>query len=233
MAEDSRANILAIVNDLLPDRNIAIISDLALLRLITDISDEFSKDFPQELMTSYTGDGSTFEFALPTTWQEGFSTIIKIEWPYDADIQQPSYVESRDWMIYRDNIDLAKRSLRFLADIPSSGDIIRLSYTATQLVDAPHNTVPSGQLLAYAYLVLAHCAAIHANYYANTSDANNNADAVVYQSMAEKWETRHKAALETYQRLINKSQTPIAFINLDTTLAGSGSDYLTHPRAWR
>ncbi len=220
------------VDQIIPGRNTSIVSDASRSAFITDAAEEFSDRVPQKKIKDYAGDGSTYSFTLPTDWEEGFSTILRIEYPAD-EYQDPFYLEEKEWDFWRDSAGAKKLRLKEIT--PSAGYTMRVTYTIKHVLPGTGTiTVPDSYFLAYCYLAAAQIAAAHAAFYANTMNSSISADSVDYQSLTQKWISIQKECLKKFNELVGEGTAiEMADVDLDTTFAGSGLDYQTHPREFR
>lgn len=85
----------------------------------------YSDDRANVAVVDIAGAGS-FDLALPALWEEGFSNIKSIEYPYVATNQDPELVEDEDWDYYQAPTG---KVLRLLADTPCVGETVRVTYT--------------------------------------------------------------------------------------------------------
>jgi hypothetical protein len=97
----------------------------------------YSLDRPLTRVSDISGAGS-FDLALPTGWVDGFSQVKQIEYPYDSSYPQPPTIDNDDWTIYQNPTG---KVLRLLADTPTSGETVRLHFSA------PHR-IPSTDAVA-------------------------------------------------------------------------------------
>jgi len=86
----------------------------------------YSNDRPLERVADIAGTGS-FDLTLPTGWEDGFSRIKVIEYPYNATDSEPPQLADDEWVIYQAPIG---KVLRFLAYVPAVGETVRVRFTA-------------------------------------------------------------------------------------------------------
>ena len=72
------------------------------------------------------GDGG-YQYGLPTDWVEGFSSLIKVEYP--AGKQVPLILEAGDYSIYKSPSGL---KLHFYSLSPAETETIRITYTTQE-----------------------------------------------------------------------------------------------------
>lgn len=111
---------------------------------------KYSQDRPYEVVEDENGAGSPFFVlvgagAVLASWQDGFSSILKIEYPagtVGADYV-PSYLDRQDdWQ--DDYRDASKTYLRLKTAVPQAGEKIRVTYTAPHTHTSVTDTVPTG-----------------------------------------------------------------------------------------
>ena len=85
----------------------------------------FSDDRPNVAVVDIDGAGS-FDLALPALWEEGFSHVESIEYPYLATNRGPELLDDDQWIIYQSPTG---KVLRLLDETPQSGEVLRLTYS--------------------------------------------------------------------------------------------------------
>src|SRR3990170_7370138 len=90
------------------------------------LAGRYSKDRPRLLVADLAGDGTKYEWDLAAVagWQNGFSQVVRVEYPQGAQI--PDYLEDDDWMIYDSPLS---RFLRFAFAL-TAGQTARAQFTA-------------------------------------------------------------------------------------------------------
>ena len=124
----------------------------------------------------YSGDGSTYEFALPADWDDTFSRVSSIEYPQGY--QDPEYLESDQWFIYDTP---AGRVLR-LKTTPASSETARVSYTRMHHVSSQQDTVPECDKRAFCYLTASLIARNFESKYASHTESSLSADVINYRT---------------------------------------------------
>ena len=115
----------------------------------------YSKLVPNYKVTDLTGDGSAYDFSLPSDFQLGFSSIVSIEFP--ANEQVPTYLADTSWILYQNT---TTTKFRFLLT-PGNGEIARIAYTVPHSIDADDaslTTVIDADRVAIEYLTTARAA---------------------------------------------------------------------------
>jgi hypothetical protein len=204
------------------------------LKAVTEAIKEYSKHRPRERVHEITGTGSAFEFAVPTDWEDGFSTL-RGEVEYPAGKREPEFIEREDWLVYRD----PTQGLRFrlIRHTPTASEKVRFLYTVRHAVDATQDTVAVFDRESAAKLAASFGARALAAYYAQTQDPTLAADAVNYRTKAQDYTMLADRLLKAFKEhlgLKDQDQVPAAgaSIDLDVDLQ-PGGDRFYHPRRWR
>ncbi len=192
----------------------------------------YSKDKPYRAIHDITtGDGSTYQFALPDEWVQDFSYILSIEYP--AGEQVPVYLETGDYTVYQ--LTSTSYKIHFYSTVPGSGKTARVRYTLSYTL-ATIGNIPGQDQDAFCLLSAALCCYAIARYYAQTSDSLIDADSVDYRSKGDEYARRGKELAQRYSNFMGKKEgTPSAAggtKDWDTDYS-FGGDFLTHPRRGR
>lgn len=147
----------------------------------------YSKYFPEILTQDISGDGTKVYdiFSVLTGWQEGYSSVLDIEYPVDDDLEPVILDSDIGWYIQQ--FPSGKR-LRFVNDTPETTESFRVFYTAIKtfaLVYPQHEE-------AIKSLAASYFADMLATYYAQTSDSMISADSVNHKSMSDQYAARAK-----------------------------------------
>lgn len=216
-----------------PDDKLRILSQAVLI---------FSKDSPRELVHELTGDGSAYDFSLPDDWVDGFSAILgNIEYPAD-DYQDPAYIESNDWMLFKKLVDeVTTEYLRFTTFIPVSGKTARYHFIAPHTLTDDVNTIKESNTEAVVALTASLCFWALAAKFAQTTDPDIDADVIDYQRKSDIYTALAKEQFALYNSLMGlgaetknnaSAGAGTVFKDLDVIYA-HGEDFLTHPARWR
>ena len=142
----------------------------------------------------YAGDGSTYEFTLPSDWDPQFSRVISVEYPQGY--QDPEYLESDQWLIY----DTPSGQVLRLKTTPASGETARVSYSRMHKISSQQNTVPEKDKRALLYLAASLIARNFEMKYSSHTEPMLEADVinyrtkqVQYRDVADHFETLYKA----------------------------------------
>jgi len=138
--------------------------------------EEYSRLRPRILVQEYTGDGTTYDFSLPTDFTLGFSRIISIEYP--AGERSPVYLKPQYYFIYRKPTATVLR----LLITPQSTKKFNVAYTALHKVDATTDTIPSSDFEAVCFLAAHYIAQALAAKYAGYWEPTLAADIVAYRT---------------------------------------------------
>ncbi len=198
-----------------------------------------SKRTPCYTFIEQTGDGTTFQWALPTSgalWVPDFSIVSKVEYPFDATEQEAAaLVDGESFDVYEKTA--GAWWFRCLDFIPASGAKIRYTYTSLHTIS---DTVASctitneadedAVLYCAAYLCLMQLS-VRAIAVGNPS---LGADIVSYQTRSGEYERRG----QSYLKLSGLQ----SFLEEETLAAGgwvraqstrrdsSGTPWITHPQ---
>lgn len=198
----------------------------------------YSKDKPRELIHEITGDGTSYDFALPSGWIEGFSNIVdRIEYPAD-DYQNPVYIEDDEWIFFKKLVlTVTTTYLRFTTFTPASTKIARFLYTVPHTLTDSSNTIIDNDIEAVVTLTAALCFWALAAKFAQTTDPSIDADVIDYQRKSDLYTVLAKEKLATYNSLMGlgaeakgaaAASAGVILKDLDISFPW-GEDYLTHP----
>lgn len=212
------------------------------MRLLSQAVVIFSKDKPLTKIHELTGDGTSYDFAMPTDWVDGISYVIgDIEYPAD-DYQDPNYIEKIDWMFFRKLVTTVTTTyLRFRTFKPLSGKKARFEYALPHTLDETTNTVIDCNIEAVVTLTAALCFWALAAKFAQTTDPSIEADVIDYQRKSDMYSQLAKEKISIYNSLMGlgeeaKNSAPasagVAIKDLDLAFTWS-EDMLTHPMRFR
>jgi len=211
-------------------------------RLLSQAAIIFSKDKPLTKIKEETGNGSAYDFSLPSDWCEGVSFIIgKIEYPAD-EYQTPLCIEAEDWMFFKKLVTVLTVSttttyLRFLSFTPASGKKIRYEYATLHTINEATNTINDSDIEAVIVLTAALCFWALAAKFAQSTDSTLEADVIDYQRKSDLYTTLAKEKMAIYNSLMGlgveakgtaAASAGIAVKDLDIAFSWS-EDMLTHP----
>jgi len=210
-------------------------------RLLSQAVLIFSKDRPLTKIKETTGNGSAYDFALPTDWVEGFSYIVgQIEYPADS-YQTPAYLESSDWKLYKKLVsNVTTTYLRMLTFTPASGNVLRYEYALPHTIDETTNTVLNSDMEAVVNLAAALCFWALAAKFAQTTSPSIEADVIDYQRKSDIYQLLAKEKMAIYNSLmgigaegaggqaVGAAPAGVAYADFDIIYQWS-EDMLTHP----
>lgn len=195
---------------------------------------EHSRHNPQVVIEDEDGDGG-FDYAvsLLALWSTGFSVIKTVEYPVDDDDESAAVLQDDAWRIYETP---AGEFLRFLEDVPTSDESLRITYTALHTCTDAACTVKSFDDEAVQVLASAHFCGMLSAYYAQTQDSTINADSVDHTSKGREYAARAGMYRKLYFNHlgVKEGQTKAASVIRDQDMKPSWmGDRLTHPRKYR
>jgi hypothetical protein len=205
----------------------------ARIALLESAIERYSHDLPDMVTEDITGDGGNY-YAVATaltSWSEGFSRILTIEYPAPtvASDEAPVYLEPDDWT--DDYWDGSTRYLYLPNHAPAATDAMRVRYTAPYLPTADAYDIPAEHFGAVCNLAAGLCAQAIANKYSRSSDSTIVVDSVNHMTRAFEWSQRAKELLGAYKDQLNipadGSQPFSQFVDWDTSPA-EGQTWLYH-----
>lgn len=205
-----------------------VLSDTDVDSIVVAALAQFSKDCPYIKVSDISGDGG-YDYSLPTTWQDGFSVIKKLEYP--AGEREPVYMEPENWIIYNNG---SSKKLRLLNHTPTASETIRLTYTIAFLETTIDN-IPVSYQDAFCNLAASICCEAIANYYTQSSDSTVDIDSVDYLSKSNDWGSRAKRLRKLYEIFLS-SQEGLQAVSVTGDWDNKpswGDDHLLHSRKTR
>lgn len=195
---------------------------------------EHSRHKPQVIVEDEDGDGG-FDYAvsLLALWSDGFSVIKTVEYPVDDDDETPDILQDNTWRIYEKP---AGQYLRFLENVPTSDESLRVTYTALHTCTDAACTVDDFDEEAVQVLSAAHYCSMLSAYYAQAQDSTINADSVDHTSKGREYAARAGMYRKLYFNHlgIKEGRTKAASVTRDQDMKPSWQgDGLTHPRKYR
>lgn len=200
----------------------------------------YSKDRPLVKLFEITGDGSSFDFSLPSDWVEGTSYVKgDIEYPVNDDSQDQHFLDPNDWSYISKLVSTVRTVyIRFKTFIPANGSKARFEYATQHTLSETTNTIQDGDSQAVLYKAAALCFWALAARFAQSSDSTIEADVIDYARKSEIYTELAKEKESMYNMLMGigeegKEAGPasagIAVKDLDIEYPGGLGDYLTHP----
>jgi len=165
--------------------------------------EKYSRDRPDEAHLDKAGDGGKYYEINTTTftsWVEGFSRILKIEYPAAtiADDERPRFLlPAHDWALYWEE---TKHYLYLPNHAPKSSEEMRITYTTPYAFSGSPEEVdiPAQDFYALCALAASYCCGALAAKYGQTLDSTIGADAVQYGSKSGRYERRADKLLQKY-----------------------------------
>lgn len=201
--------------------------------------ERYSTDRPDDVTADVTGDGGRY-YVIPTiltSWSEGFSRIVSIEYPAAviASDEVPVYLDPEDW---DDNYKSGSTRYLFLPNhSPAATETMRIKYTAPYVLSANAYDTPPGDFFAICNLAAGlACQAIAAKY-SRTTDSTISADSVDHLTRAQEFSRRSREFIAMYNEHIGlggdsdgaggKVLPAGEFVDWDTA-PGRNRQWLTH-----
>jgi hypothetical protein len=215
-------------------------------RLLSQAVVIFSKDKPNTKVHEITGDGSAYDFAMPSDWVDGVSYITgEIEYPAD-EYQDPVYLEKVDWMFFRKLVTVLTVTstvtyLRFRSFTPALSKKARFEYALPHTVSDSENTISNADIEAVVTLTAALCFWALAAKFTQTTDPSIEADVIDYQRKSDTYSQLAKEKISIYNSMMglgeeSKGNAPasagVAIKDLDIAFSWS-EEMLTHPSRFR
>lgn len=148
--------------------------------------------------------GSLDYYSLPSDFEDGFSSILEIEYPITSTPKE--VIESDDY-----DIDIMSdgKKLRFSSNSPTSGEIFWIKYTKRHTFDSSDlSTVPLADELGVAYLACSIICNAIASYYSGRAEANlTSIEIPNMPSRSDDWQGRADTWYEKYDKIITESTT--------------------------
>ncbi len=211
-------------------------------RLLSQAVLAYSKDRPRALIHELTGDASSYDFALPSSWVDGFSQITsQIEYPAD-DYQNPAYLEDDEWVFFKKLVSSVTTTyLRFTTFIPASGKKARFLFTVPHTLNDTTNTIVDNDIESVTALAASLCFWALAAKFAQNTDSTLDADVIDYQRKSDTYVNLAKEKMTLYNTLMGigaeakgNAAASAGTVQKDLDILYPwGEDYLTHPMRQR
>jgi len=139
----------------------------------------YSRAFPYKKIGSETGDGSTYEWTLPSDYYPDFSTILEVRFPADESGEREMTIltPKTGYDVFQTTTGVWK--LRLLDSTPTATETVKYVYTTIYSLTTIASTLPSElaeQSVTFAAAALV-CEQLSA-YYAQSIDSTISADVV-------------------------------------------------------
>lgn len=165
---------------------------LSLVELAVNV---FSYAQPRELIYDAAGNGTLYEWAVPSTWVQGFSSLKSVEYPAgQTGERERNFLDESYYEVVMTATDTYK--FRLIEDTPATGETVRFTYTGAHSLTETITTIPNKlneDSIIFLTAALA-CEALAAKYASNT-DSVIGADSVDHKSQSDKYDMLAKRFL--------------------------------------
>jgi len=178
---------------------------------------------PRRIITDFTGNGSAKVFTLPTTFEAGFSDVVKVLYPFDANaVEMPEDIELARLSV----VDVGDGTFKLRLDFaPAVSKKVRIVFTARHSMDDQGSTIKSvSDEDAVIHWAAAECLRIMAAKAIGVGDSLLGADTVSYQSRS----SQYKSLADFYEEQSGLKMIPGFVFNRVTMTTNEGLPYLTH-----
>lgn len=159
---------------------------------------QYTADRPREVVVDRTADGSKYLSlaSLTVAWLTGWSQMRRVEHPIDK--VPIELLDERGWQV---QITPSTTRLVFADTVPSSGTLVRITYTAFHVLhaSAASTTIPDPDFYAFCDFVGSLGADAIAAKYAQTHSPVVSADSADYRSKAREWQEVAKRLRGRYE----------------------------------
>ena len=190
----TRQEMIDIVRDII--REDTEIADADIISCLEKAVMVYSQNFPKETVSDKAGDGSTYEWAVPTGWSPDFSRIIKVIYPADetGEREPPEIDPVTSYGIVLKTAGYYWRLYNITA---STGDSVKFIYTAYYTLDSDTNDLSStfaeNSVMDYAaHLCFRQLQAVYSGY----KSSNIGIDTVDYGAKSSNMDSLAKVYLQ-------------------------------------
>lgn len=185
---------------------------------------------PRILAAEMTGDGSKYDFDLPTDWVEGFSQIIDIEYPSGSQI--PTYLKAYQYRIYQ---SATTKKLRLLTYIPGATEKLLVTYTLPHSVTSAVNTTEQQDFSAICDLAASVGCDYLAEKFAQTQSSTLDADVVNYLSKVDYYRNLSRRLMVDFKTHFGMKEDDVVPAiskvgDMPAPTSTGGLNMLLHPR---
>lgn len=183
----------------------ASLSDHTIDQSWSEALDEYTRDRPQMELGYLNGDGTAFDFDLPSRWIHGISDLANIEYPLG--MQTRSVLEPDDWELIDSVVGgQPTRRLHFKVIVPEPGTSnIRLWYTTRHIHTDEENTIPHEDLTSVVCLAASYACLILAARAAGSTEPTIHADSVNHRDGEQRWRLVAKELRDRYLKRITST----------------------------
>ncbi|MBV6425158.1 MAG: hypothetical protein NAOJABEB_02972 [Steroidobacteraceae bacterium] len=196
---------------------------------IREALEVYDDDVPRTIVADVAGDGTAYDFSLPTGFVDGYSRIVSVEYPIGD--RPATLLPSDEYGLYRTT---SATKVRLATVTPDSGESFRITYTGrhtlTDLDSAAATTIYAYHTEAFVNLAAAKCLMRLANRFVHEQESTLNLDAVDRNSKTDIARRMADKLIAAYREVVGvtRGESPSsARVNWDARLGGVLSP-LTH-----
>jgi hypothetical protein len=191
----------------------------------------YTRARPRLVVAALSGDGTSYDLALPGGWVWGLSRLASVEYP--AGEQVPTVLEADDYGIYEAVLGgQPVRALRFRGTPESGTDNIIARYTTRHVHNDEISTIPIDDLDPVLSLAASYGAEALAAWSARQSEPTIAAD-VVMRDGVQKWRDVAAMLRKRYEAVVGGGLMAAGATRDWDVLDSYGRDRLTHGRRYR
>lgn len=125
------------------------ITDVEIDLIISEAASRYGSFFPRVGVYDISGNGTDYDFTLPTDWDDAISSILSVEYPQGT--RTPQLLDPLSVILYEKPTGTF---IRFLTTVPASSETARVLYALPHIIseDAADTTVPDSHKEAVAHL---------------------------------------------------------------------------------
>ncbi len=216
----TRLDFLTRIRQLVRD-DASILQDAELRAHLADAVSKYEDYRPRVSVSLVAGDGSTYNYDLPTGWIDEFSVMLAIEYPVQ-DAGRPEFLSQKLYeMLETEN----GQKIR-LYDPFGSGYNARFVYSIPHTLDDSTCTISQADLNPVCHKAAALCCASLASYYNQTARATISADVVDYFDKARIYQERGKDFSKMFSDAIVISGYAIGDWDMEPSWGDKYGEYL-------
>jgi hypothetical protein len=185
----------ALVDDLVRDKDQVIASGSRDSAIVNAVA-RYSIDAPRVLVDDLVSDG-TQRLDTPTEWVVGQSSLRALEYPIGN--IPTTLLDAAAISLYDKPDGTQQFTLLF---VPLVGDTLRATFTAPQLLDDTHDTIPPRHARAVACLAASDLCGQLSAYYATEGSPTITADVTDHQGKTDRFRKRAADLLAEYIRIV-------------------------------
>ena len=194
---------------------------------------EYSRERPYRYVQNFTGDGATYSFTL-TNYVSGFSSVLLVEYP--SGNQQPYYVKETEYFLYQSATTTTELRLRW--SIPSSAEVVKVTYTGLHVVNSTSSTIPEIDERAVASLAAARVCLNLAAIFTSSGKRDDNPQALGFKTKADDYSQMARRFWLEYKGHMGAGiEADFGAVTVNTeydiNLQPHEQDRIFHTRRWR